>query len=95
MDTGARGHWMPDFTDGSPWRWEWWKVGLNSEDLFTTLQDEYNTVLCRIQGDVAFHHDDAGGREPGLVRPTMDSYEGLVSRIHGGLIMVGGSSELT
>ncbi len=49
--------WIPDFSENSPWRWEWWKVGLAPEDLFTTLEAKYNTVPYRIQGDEAFHHD--------------------------------------
>ena len=38
--------------------------------------------------------ESAGGCDLGLVRPTMYSHEGLVSQIHDGLTMVGGSSEL-
>ncbi|KAK4243183.1 hypothetical protein C7999DRAFT_36493 [Corynascus novoguineensis] len=57
MDAGAREPWIPDFTENSPWRWEWWKVGLAPEDLFTKLEAKYNTVPYRIQGDEAFHHD--------------------------------------
>lgn len=57
MDAGTREPLNPDFTGNSPWRWEWWKVGLAPEDLFTTLAAKYNTVPYRIQGDEAFHHD--------------------------------------
>ncbi len=57
MDTGAHKSWIPDFDDNSPWRWEWWRVGLQPEDLFTTLAAQHNTVLCCIQDDEAFHHD--------------------------------------
>ncbi|KAK0744512.1 hypothetical protein B0T21DRAFT_304090 [Apiosordaria backusii] len=57
MDAGAREPWIPDFTENSPWRWEWWKVGLAPEDLYTKLEAKYNTVPYRIQGDEAFHHD--------------------------------------
>lgn len=32
-------------------------MGLAPKDLFTTLEEQYNTVPCRIQNDEAFHHD--------------------------------------
>ena len=57
MDAVANEPWIPDFSEDSPWRWEWWRVGLAPEDLFTTLEAKYNTVPYRIQGDEAFHHD--------------------------------------
>ncbi|EAQ83470.1 hypothetical protein CHGG_09874 [Chaetomium globosum CBS 148.51] len=43
--------------DDSPWRWEWWKFGMTAEDLFTTLDEKYNTAPYRIQSYEAFHHD--------------------------------------
>ena len=57
MDAGAYEPWIPDFDGNSRWRWEWWKVGLQPEALFTTLEAQYNTVPYRIQDDEAFHHD--------------------------------------
>ena len=48
-----------------------------------------------LRGEVWRMQESAGGREFGLVRRTMHSYEGLVSQIHEGLIIMGGSSELT
>ncbi len=57
MDAGAYEPWIPDFDDNSRWRWEWWKVGLQPEALFTTLEAQHNTVPYRIQDDEAFHHD--------------------------------------
>ncbi|KAK3690532.1 hypothetical protein B0T22DRAFT_481705 [Podospora appendiculata] len=38
MDAGANEPWIPDFSEDSPWRWEWWKVGLEAEDLFITIE---------------------------------------------------------
>lgn len=57
MDAGPYEPWIPDFDDNSRWRWEWWKVGLQPEALFTTLEAQHNTVPYRIQDDEAFHHD--------------------------------------
>ena len=57
MDASTRKPWIPDFSENSRWRWEWWKVGLEPEDLFTKLEAQYTTVPYRIQGDEAFHHD--------------------------------------
>ncbi|KAH6623268.1 hypothetical protein F5144DRAFT_582848 [Chaetomium tenue] len=57
MDAGSRKPWRPDFEDDSPWRWEWWKFGMTAEDLFTTLDEKYNTAPYRIQSYEAFHHD--------------------------------------
>lgn len=43
---------------GDPcWSWPHWKFGLKRDDLFTTLQDQYNTVTLAIQDPEAFHHD--------------------------------------
>ncbi|KAK4194275.1 hypothetical protein QBC40DRAFT_153226, partial [Triangularia verruculosa] len=39
------------------WRWEWWKVGLAPEDLFTKLETKYNIVPYRIQGNEVFYHN--------------------------------------
>ncbi|KAK0736053.1 hypothetical protein B0T21DRAFT_411259 [Apiosordaria backusii] len=57
MDAGAHEPWIPNFDGNSPWRWEWWKFGMAPEDLFTTLDAQYNTAPFRIQGNEAFHHD--------------------------------------
>jgi hypothetical protein len=56
MDAGAHEPQIPVFWGNSPWRWEWWKVGLEPADLFTTLEAKYQPVPYRIQGDEAFHH---------------------------------------
>ncbi|KAI1816836.1 hypothetical protein GGS20DRAFT_145568 [Poronia punctata] len=37
--------------------WQAWKFGLKREDLYTKLQDQYNTVTLSIQDPDAFHHD--------------------------------------
>lgn len=37
--------------------WPSWKFGMKRDDLFTTLQDQYNTVSSSIQDPEAFHHD--------------------------------------
>ncbi|KAK0753527.1 hypothetical protein B0T18DRAFT_17215 [Schizothecium vesticola] len=57
MDAGANEPWIHDFSENSPWCWEWWKVDLEFDDLCTTLEAKYNMVPYRIQGDEAFHHD--------------------------------------
>ncbi|KAI1313949.1 hypothetical protein F5Y03DRAFT_410 [Xylaria venustula] len=37
--------------------WQAWKFGMKREDLYTKLQDQYNTVTLSIQDPEAFHHD--------------------------------------
>ncbi|KAI0390848.1 hypothetical protein F5Y17DRAFT_39046 [Xylariaceae sp. FL0594] len=37
--------------------WQAWKFGMKREDLYTKLQDQYNTVTLSIQDPDAFHHD--------------------------------------
>ncbi|KAI0538869.1 hypothetical protein GGR58DRAFT_273123 [Xylaria digitata] len=37
--------------------WQAWKFGMKREDLYTKLQDQYNTVNLSIQDPDAFHHD--------------------------------------
>ncbi|KAI8629005.1 hypothetical protein F5Y19DRAFT_104183 [Xylariaceae sp. FL1651] len=37
--------------------WQAWKFGMRKEDLYTKLQDQYNTVAFSIQDPDAFHHD--------------------------------------
>ncbi|TPX16376.1 uncharacterized protein E0L32_004025 [Thyridium curvatum] len=37
--------------------WPSWKFGMKRDDLFTTLQDQYNTIPSSIQDPEAFHHD--------------------------------------
>lgn len=43
--------------DDPGWSWPAWKFGLKRDDLFTKLQDQYNTVAFSIQDPEAFHHD--------------------------------------
>ncbi|KAI0000246.1 hypothetical protein F4779DRAFT_631214 [Xylariaceae sp. FL0662B] len=43
----------PDCT----WSWPAWKFGMKREELFTKLQDQYNTLAFSIQDPEAFHHD--------------------------------------
>ena len=38
-------------------QWPAWKFGMKREEIFTTLQDRYNTVTSSIQDPEAFHHD--------------------------------------
>jgi hypothetical protein len=43
---------------GEPhWAWPAWKFGMKREDLFTKLQNQYNTYSSSIQDPNAFHHD--------------------------------------
>ncbi|GAP85270.1 hypothetical protein SAMD00023353_1002540 [Rosellinia necatrix] len=37
--------------------WQAWKFGMKREDLYTKLQDQYNTVTLSIQDPDAFHND--------------------------------------
>ncbi|KAI1323563.1 hypothetical protein F5Y16DRAFT_383517 [Xylariaceae sp. FL0255] len=37
--------------------WQAWKFGMKREDLYTKLQDQYNTLAFSIQDPDAFHHD--------------------------------------
>ncbi|KAI1361202.1 hypothetical protein F5Y08DRAFT_315532 [Xylaria arbuscula] len=37
--------------------WQAWKFGMKREDLYTKLQDQYNTVTLSIQDPDAFRHD--------------------------------------
>ncbi|KAI0433877.1 hypothetical protein F5Y09DRAFT_328700 [Xylaria sp. FL1042] len=37
--------------------WQAWKFGMKREDLYTKLQDQYNTITLSIQDPDAFHHD--------------------------------------
>ncbi|KAI0855508.1 hypothetical protein F4860DRAFT_496056 [Xylaria cubensis] len=37
--------------------WQAWKFGMKRQDLYTKLQDQYNTVTLSIQDPDAFHHD--------------------------------------
>ncbi|KAI0203550.1 hypothetical protein F4808DRAFT_23628 [Astrocystis sublimbata] len=37
--------------------WQAWKFGMKRDDLYTKLQDQYNTVTLSIQDPDAFHHD--------------------------------------
>jgi hypothetical protein len=37
--------------------WPFWKFGLKQDDLFTKLNDQYNTFTLSIQDPEAFHHD--------------------------------------
>ncbi|KAK4166340.1 hypothetical protein QBC43DRAFT_16460 [Cladorrhinum sp. PSN259] len=39
------------------WSWPHWKFGLRKEDLFSKLNDQYNTVSTPILDPEAFHHD--------------------------------------
>jgi len=39
------------------WTWPYWKFGLKKDDLFGTLNDQYNTVPSPILDPAAFHHD--------------------------------------
>ncbi|KAI2620535.1 hypothetical protein GGR54DRAFT_103798 [Hypoxylon sp. NC1633] len=43
--------------DDPCWSWPAWKFGMRRDDLFTKLQDQYNTVAFSIQDPEAFHHD--------------------------------------
>jgi len=43
--------------DETGWAWPAWKFGFKRDDLFTTLNDQYNTFSCSIQDPEAFHHD--------------------------------------
>lgn len=43
--------------DEPGWTWPAWKFGLKSDDLFTTLHAQYNTISSSIQDQEAFHHD--------------------------------------
>ncbi|KAI1258418.1 hypothetical protein F5Y18DRAFT_413673 [Xylariaceae sp. FL1019] len=47
---------MDDGPDGGC-SWQAWKFGMKREDLYTKLQDQYNTVAFSIQDPDAFHHD--------------------------------------
>ncbi|KAI0158244.1 hypothetical protein GGR57DRAFT_40511 [Xylariaceae sp. FL1272] len=47
---------MDDEPDGGC-SWQAWKFGMKREDLYTKLQDQYNTVAFSIQDPDAFHHD--------------------------------------
>ncbi|KAH9894674.1 hypothetical protein F4778DRAFT_285694 [Xylariomycetidae sp. FL2044] len=38
-------------------QWPAWKFGMRRDDLFTKLQDQYNTLAFSIQDPEAFHHD--------------------------------------
>ncbi|KAI1163226.1 hypothetical protein F5B18DRAFT_672366 [Nemania serpens] len=46
---------MDELDDGCSW--QAWKFGMKREDLYTKLQDQYNTVTLSIQDPDAFHHD--------------------------------------
>ena len=43
--------------DDPAWAWPAWKFGMKRDDLFTTLQDRYNTFTFTLQDPEAFHHD--------------------------------------
>ncbi|TGJ82036.1 hypothetical protein E0Z10_g6714 [Xylaria hypoxylon] len=45
-----------DEPDGG-YSWQSWKFGMKREDLYTKLQNQYNTVTLSIQDPDAFHHD--------------------------------------
>lgn len=38
-------------------QWPAWKFGMKREEIFTTLQERYNTITSSIQDPEAFHHD--------------------------------------
>jgi hypothetical protein len=46
-----------DFGFYPEWRWPAWTLGMDLEDLFTTLHQQYNTGTIPLQDFQAFHHD--------------------------------------
>lgn len=46
-----------DFERAAQWRWALWKVGLDPEALFTTLNERHNKVSCDVLSPEAFRHD--------------------------------------
>ncbi|KAH7024988.1 uncharacterized protein B0I36DRAFT_366886 [Microdochium trichocladiopsis] len=46
-----------DWAAHPAWRWPWWKLGLQPNDLFTSLHEQYNTYRAPLQDFEAFHHD--------------------------------------
>jgi hypothetical protein len=46
-----------DFRFSLEWRWPGWKLGMDFEDLFTTLHQQYNIGTIHVQDFEAFHHD--------------------------------------
>ncbi|ROV94284.1 hypothetical protein VMCG_08642 [Cytospora schulzeri] len=57
------------------WAWPFWKFGLKSDDLNTTLHDRFNTVPSAIQDPEAFHHDVY---ELSTQACTLDEFERLM-----------------
>lgn len=55
--------------------WPFWKFGLKSDDLNTTLHDRFNTVPSAIQDPEAFHHDVY---ELSTQACTLDEFERLM-----------------
>lgn len=48
----------PDDWAAQPaWRWPWWKLGMQPDDLFKVLHSTYNTTEIPLQSIDAFHHD--------------------------------------
>ncbi|KUI55852.1 hypothetical protein VP1G_03221 [Cytospora mali] len=61
--------------DETCWAWPFWKFGLKSDDLNTTLHDRFNTVPSAIQDPEAFHHDVY---ELSTEANTLDEFERLM-----------------
>ncbi|RSL64598.1 hypothetical protein CEP53_003992 [Fusarium sp. AF-6] len=46
-----------NFEEQAEYRWPFWKLGLEEDDLFGDLHERFNTVPMFIQDPDAFHHD--------------------------------------
>ncbi|RMJ15129.1 hypothetical protein BHE90_002693 [Fusarium euwallaceae] len=46
-----------NFEEQAEYRWPFWKLGLQEDDLFGDLHERFNTVPMFIQDPDAFHHD--------------------------------------
>ncbi|KAI8713048.1 hypothetical protein NCS52_01248100 [Fusarium sp. LHS14.1] len=46
-----------NFEEQAEYRWSFWKLGLQEDDLFGDLHERFNTVPMFIQDPDAFHHD--------------------------------------
>ncbi|KAM0438700.1 hypothetical protein ACHAPT_001457 [Fusarium lateritium] len=46
-----------NFEEQAEYRWPFWKLGLNEDDLFGDLHQRFNTAPMFIQDPQAFHHD--------------------------------------
>jgi hypothetical protein len=46
-----------DFASQPEYRWPAWKLGMQCQDLITTLHQQYNTYEATLQDFEAFHHD--------------------------------------